>query len=163
MTWLNDHSPDSWVETAELERAETESAEPEPEPAKPTLEPMYGFQVGDRVSYGTRVGTVTGSYKGAGVVVDFGNGDETVAPGSLELVPRAEVDTGIFRVGTRVRHLKFEDGTCTAIDGNNVTVFFDKYDERKILLAFLQIVDNEALADDILASAARVRTEQITG
>ena len=124
---------------------------------------MYGFEVGDRVSFGNRpIGTVTGFYEGVGAVVDFGNGHETVAPGSLELVPRAEVDS-TCRAGTRVRHLKYGDGTCTAIDGTKVTVFFDRYGERKILLAFLQIVDSEALADDILASAARVRTEQITG
>ena len=163
VSWFDDHSPDLWVETAELERAETEAAEPEPEPAMPTLEPMYGFEVGDRVSYGNRpIGTVTGFYACVGAVVDFGNGHETVAPGSLELVPRAEVDTGTCRAGTRVRHLKYGDGTCTAIDGTKVTVLFDRYDERKILLAFLQIVDNE-LAGDILASAVRVRTEQITG
>ena len=89
--------------------------------------------------YGKRVGTVTGSHKGAGLVVDFGAGDEkTVAPGSLQMVPRA------CRAGTRVRHLKYGDGTCTALGVNRVTVLFDKHGEQKILLPFLQILNNEA-------------------
>ena len=88
--------------------------------------------------YGKRVGTVTGSHKGAGLVVDFGAGDEkTVAPGNLQMAPRA------CRAGTRVRHLKYGDGTCTALDVNRVTVLFDKHGEQKILLPFLQIVDKE--------------------
>ena len=72
--WFDDRDccSESWVETAELERIETEATEPEPS-AKPTLEPMYGFEVGDRVSYGNRpIGTVTGFYACVGVVVDFG-------------------------------------------------------------------------------------------
>ena len=84
------------------------------------------------------------------------------SPPTVPAAPPHDATDADVVAGTRVRHLKYGDGTCTAIDGTKVTVFFDKYDERKILLAFLQIVDNE-LAGDILAGAAKVRTEQMTG
>ena len=64
--------------------------------------------------------------------------------------------------GARVSHLKFGPGKITSHDGKTAEVDFDDGAHTSVLLAFLQIVDNE-LAGDILASAAKVRTEQMTG
>jgi hypothetical protein len=72
-------------------------------------------------------------------------------PGELQVVePEIEcrvsdiVETDAYRPGTRVRHLKFGDGTVKGAEGKTVLVAFDDAETRKVLPAFLQIVEPSA-------------------
>jgi DNA helicase-2/ATP-dependent DNA helicase PcrA len=42
-----------------------------------------------------------------------------------------------FRTGERVFHIKFGYGEITGIDGNKLTVQFDKAGEKRVLEAFV--------------------------
>ena len=52
----------------------------------------------------------------------------------------AEVGEGVdeFAVGDRVFHIKFGYGEVTGIDGNKLTVQFDKAGEKKVVDSFVQ-------------------------
>ena len=42
-----------------------------------------------------------------------------------------------FSVGDRVFHLKFGNGNVAAVDGNKLTVDFDKAGQKRVLDSFL--------------------------
>ena len=45
-----------------------------------------------------------------------------------------------FVVGDRVFHLKFGNGNVTAIDGNKLTIAFDKAGEKRVVDSFVERV-----------------------
>ena len=54
-----------------------------------------------------------------------------------ELVAKSTVPSG-FAKGARVFHQKFGPGTVTVVDGNKLTVDFDKAGRKMVLESFLQ-------------------------
>jgi DNA helicase-2/ATP-dependent DNA helicase PcrA len=54
-----------------------------------------------------------------------------------ELVAKSSAQSGL-RVGARVFHLKFGPGTVALVDGNKLTVDFDKAGRKMVLESFLQ-------------------------
>ncbi|MCE7028129.1 ATP-dependent helicase [Jiella avicenniae] len=58
-----------------------------------------------------------------------------------ELVAKSVADTeSRFAAGDRVFHLKFGNGTVAAIDGNKLTVDFDKAGQKRVLEGFVEAV-----------------------
>ena len=58
-----------------------------------------------------------------------------------ELVARSVSDTpSAFKVGDRVFHIKFGNGNVTAIDGNKLTIDFDKAGQKRVLDGFVERV-----------------------
>ena len=54
-----------------------------------------------------------------------------------ELVAKSSVKSG-FKAGARVLHIKFGNGTVTSVDGNKLTVDFDKAGRKMVLESFVQ-------------------------
>ena len=54
-----------------------------------------------------------------------------------ELVAKSSVPSG-FAKGARVFHQKFGPGSVAAVDGNKITVDFDKAGRKMVLESFLQ-------------------------
>ena len=46
----------------------------------------------------------------------------------------------LFSVGDRVFHLKFGNGNVTAVDGNKLTIRFDKAGEKRVVDSFVERV-----------------------
>ena len=57
-----------------------------------------------------------------------------------ELVAKSTGATSSFRVGERVFHLKFGNGNVTAVDGNKLTIRFDKAGEKRVVDSFVERV-----------------------
>jgi DNA helicase-2/ATP-dependent DNA helicase PcrA len=58
-----------------------------------------------------------------------------------ELVAKSTTDTpSAFEVGDRVFHIKFGNGNVAAIDGNKLTVDFDKAGQKRVLDGFVERV-----------------------
>jgi DNA helicase-2/ATP-dependent DNA helicase PcrA len=58
-----------------------------------------------------------------------------------ELIARSTADTpSPFSVGDRVFHMKFGNGNVAAIDGNKLTVDFDKAGQKRVLDGFVERV-----------------------
>jgi DNA helicase-2/ATP-dependent DNA helicase PcrA len=58
-----------------------------------------------------------------------------------ELIAKSVADEpSAFAVGDRVFHLKFGNGNITAIEGNKLTIAFDKAGEKKVLDGFVEVV-----------------------
>lgn len=56
-----------------------------------------------------------------------------------ELIAKSSVDTpSDFTVGDRVFHIKFGNGDVSAIDGNKLTIDFDKAGQKRVLDNFVQ-------------------------
>ncbi|MEZ5924653.1 MAG: UvrD-helicase domain-containing protein [Hyphomicrobiaceae bacterium] len=55
-----------------------------------------------------------------------------------EIVASSAKASGLFQVGDRAFHQKFGHGTVTAVDGNKLTVAFDKAGEKKVVESFLE-------------------------
>jgi DNA helicase-2/ATP-dependent DNA helicase PcrA len=56
-----------------------------------------------------------------------------------ELVAKS-TGTSPFSVGDRVFHIKFGNGNITAIDGNKLTIQFDKAGEKRVVDSFVELV-----------------------
>jgi DNA helicase-2/ATP-dependent DNA helicase PcrA len=56
-----------------------------------------------------------------------------------ELVAKS-TGTSSFSVGDRVFHIKFGNGNVTAIDGNKLTILFDKAGEKRVVDSFVERV-----------------------
>ena len=69
-------------------------------------------------------------------------GANRAAPFTIEgeLVARSTGAASAFRVGDRVFHLKFGNGNVSVVDGNKLTVQFDKAGEKRVVDSFLQRV-----------------------
>ena len=48
--------------------------------------------------------------------------------------------TSTFSVGERVFHLKFGNGNVVAVDGNKLTIHFDKAGEKRVVDSFVERV-----------------------
>jgi DNA helicase-2/ATP-dependent DNA helicase PcrA len=57
-----------------------------------------------------------------------------------ELIAKSTGTTSPFAVGDRVFHLKFGNGNVTAIDGNKLTIAFDKAGEKRVVDSFIDRV-----------------------
>jgi DNA helicase II / ATP-dependent DNA helicase PcrA len=55
-----------------------------------------------------------------------------------ELVAKSTGTTSEFSIGNRVFHEKFGYGHVTKIDGNKLTIAFDKAGEKKVVDSFVQ-------------------------
>ena len=57
-----------------------------------------------------------------------------------ELVARSSGPVSDFAVGDRVFHLKFGNGNVTAVDGNKLSIQFDKAGEKRVVDSFVERV-----------------------
>ena len=57
-----------------------------------------------------------------------------------ELVAKSTGTVSAFAIGDRVFHLKFGNGNVTAIDGNKLTIAFDKAGEKRVVDSFVERV-----------------------
>ncbi len=57
-----------------------------------------------------------------------------------ELIAKSTGATSLFAAGERVFHLKFGNGNVTAVDGNKLTIRFDKAGEKRVVDSFVERV-----------------------
>jgi len=57
-----------------------------------------------------------------------------------ELIAKSTGAVSAFEVGARVFHLKFGNGNVTAVDGNKLTIRFDKAGEKRVVDSFVERV-----------------------
>ena len=57
-----------------------------------------------------------------------------------ELIAKSTGATSSFAVGERVFHQKFGNGNVTAVDGNKLTIAFDKAGEKRVVDSFVERV-----------------------
>ena len=57
-----------------------------------------------------------------------------------ELVAKSTGAASSFAVGVRVFHQKFGNGNVTAVDGNKLTIRFDKAGEKRVVDSFVERV-----------------------
>ena len=57
-----------------------------------------------------------------------------------ELIAKSTGTTSAFAVGERVFHQKFGNGNVTAVDGNKLTIHFDKAGEKRVVDSFVERV-----------------------
>jgi DNA helicase-2/ATP-dependent DNA helicase PcrA len=57
-----------------------------------------------------------------------------------ELVAKSTGAVSAFAVGDRVFHIKFGNGNVTAVDGNKLTIAFDKAGEKRVVDSFVERV-----------------------
>jgi DNA helicase-2/ATP-dependent DNA helicase PcrA len=55
-----------------------------------------------------------------------------------EMVAKSTGTVSAFAVGDRVFHLKFGNGNVTAVDGNKLTIAFDKAGEKRVVDSFVE-------------------------
>ncbi len=55
-----------------------------------------------------------------------------------ELVAKSTGTASLFAVGERVFHQKFGNGNVTAVDGNKLTIHFDKAGEKRVVDSFVE-------------------------
>jgi DNA helicase-2/ATP-dependent DNA helicase PcrA len=57
-----------------------------------------------------------------------------------ELIAKSTGAESLFTVGERVFHQKFGNGNVTAVDGNKLTIHFDKAGEKRVVDSFVERV-----------------------
>ena len=57
-----------------------------------------------------------------------------------ELVAKSTGTVSSFTVGDRVFHQKFGNGNVVAVDGNKLTIVFDKAGEKRVVDSFVERV-----------------------
>ena len=57
-----------------------------------------------------------------------------------ELVAKSTGAASSFAIGERVFHQKFGNGNVTAVDGNKLTIRFDKAGEKRVVDSFVERV-----------------------
>ncbi|MBN8921363.1 MAG: hypothetical protein J0H62_12090, partial [Rhizobiales bacterium] len=57
-----------------------------------------------------------------------------------ELVAKSTGAQSAYRIGDRVFHMKFGNGNVTVVDGNKLTIQFDKAGEKRVVDSFVQHV-----------------------
>ena len=55
-----------------------------------------------------------------------------------ELIAKSTGAASSFAVGERVFHQKFGNGNVTAVDGNKLTIHFDKAGEKRVVDSFVE-------------------------
>jgi len=97
-------------------------------PASSSPPPLWGRSPAGAKGVGGRVGgTFSGGRKGP-LTIDG------------ELVAKSTGSASSFDVGTRVFHQKFGNGNVTAVDGNKLTIRFDKAGEKRVVDSFVERV-----------------------
>jgi DNA helicase II / ATP-dependent DNA helicase PcrA len=71
-----------------------------------------------------------------------GRGARRASPFTIEgeLVARSSGPVSAFAIGDRVFHLKFGNGNVTAVDGNKLSIQFDKAGEKRVVDSFVERV-----------------------
>ncbi len=71
-----------------------------------------------------------------------GRGSSRASPLTIEgeLVAKSTGAASSFAVGERVFHQKFGNGNVTAVDGNKLTIHFDKAGEKRVVDSFVESV-----------------------
>ena len=71
-----------------------------------------------------------------------GRGAPRRAPLTIEgeLVAKSTGTVSTFTVGDRVFHLKFGNGNVVSVDGNKLTIAFDKAGEKRVVDSFVERV-----------------------
>ena len=57
-----------------------------------------------------------------------------------ELIAKSTGAASLFAVGERVFHQKFGNGNVVAVDGNKLTIRFDKAGEKRVVDSFVERV-----------------------
>ena len=57
-----------------------------------------------------------------------------------ELVAKSTGTVSDFSIGDRVFHIKFGNGNVVAVDGNKLTIAFDKAGEKRVVDSFVERV-----------------------
>ena len=57
-----------------------------------------------------------------------------------ELVAKSTGTVSDFAIGDRVFHMKFGNGNVVAVDGNKLTIAFDKAGEKRVVDSFVERV-----------------------
>ena len=55
-----------------------------------------------------------------------------------ELIAKSTGTASLFSVGERVFHQKFGNGNVVAVDGNKLTIAFEKAGEKKVVDSFVE-------------------------
>jgi DNA helicase-2/ATP-dependent DNA helicase PcrA len=61
-----------------------------------------------------------------------------------ELVAKSTGTVSLYGVGDRVFHVKFGNGNVTAVDGNKLTIQFDKAGEKRVVDSFVERAMNRS-------------------
>ena len=79
---------------------------------------------------------------GRGRAAGAGEGAKRRRPLTIEgeLVAKSTGADSRFAVGDRVFHQKFGNGNVTAVDGNKLTIRFDKAGEKRVVDSFVERV-----------------------
>jgi DNA helicase-2/ATP-dependent DNA helicase PcrA len=72
--------------------------------------------------------------------VNTGRGKRTRLPITIEgeLVAKSTGTVSDFSIGDRVFHQKFGNGNVTAVDGNKLTIQFDRAGEKRVVDSFVE-------------------------
>jgi DNA helicase-2/ATP-dependent DNA helicase PcrA len=72
----------------------------------------------------------------------FGSASKRRGPLTIEgeLVAKSTGTVSAFSLGDRVFHQKFGNGNITAIDGNKLTIQFDRAGEKRVVDSFVERV-----------------------
>jgi DNA helicase-2/ATP-dependent DNA helicase PcrA len=91
---------------------------------------------------GTRQGTRQGAHAARGTGTSKGRFAARREPLTIEgeLVAKSTGTTSAYAVGDRVFHIKFGNGDVIAVDGNKLTIAFDKAGEKRVVDSFVERV-----------------------
>ena len=119
----------------------SENGQPRYVPDPASAEDGYGGQAGDDGGFssppplrgrpaaeGRREGGTSSRRKNAPLTIEG------------ELVAKSTGAASLFAVGERVFHQKFGNGNVTAVDGNKLTIKFDKAGEKRVVDSFVERV-----------------------
>ena len=57
-----------------------------------------------------------------------------------ELIAKSTGTVSLYAIGDRVFHLKFGNGNVTHVDGNKLTIAFDRAGEKRVVDSFVERV-----------------------
>jgi DNA helicase-2/ATP-dependent DNA helicase PcrA len=91
---------------------------------------------------GARQGTRQGAHSARGTGASKGRFAARREPLTIEgeLVAKSTGTTSAYSVGDRVFHIKFGNGDVIAVDGNKLTIAFDKAGEKRVVDSFVERV-----------------------
>jgi PcrA/UvrD tudor domain len=69
-----------------------------------------------------------------------------------ELVAKSTGTVSPFAIGDRVFHQKFGNGNVVAVDGNKLTIAFDKAGEKRVVDSFVERVCERSFAKKLIAT-----------
>ncbi len=73
-----------------------------------------------------------------------------------ELVAKSTGTVSDFSVGDRVFHQKFGNGNVVAVDGNKLTIAFDKAGEKRVVDSFVERVSSSKIQNSELLSLPNI-------